>query len=202
MVRRTRARSLATTLLLAFLAACGAPDNTPDASAGAAGGTAAPSAAPAAQPPLAAARALGVLNAREPLPGLVTAGQPDPEQLAALQEAGFATAVSLRPSGEEGAGWEEAFASGRELAFHRIPVAGPADLSRKNVEELDRILAEAGNGPVVLYCASSNRVGALLALRAHWLQGMAPEEALQLGREAGMTRLEPAVADLLGLQGS
>lgn len=200
MAQRTTT-ALATTLLLAFLAACGQPDAGADR--GADPGEATPNtSATTAQTPLAEARAVGVLNAREPLPGLVTAGQPDQEQLRALQEAGFGTAVSLRPAGESGAGWEEAFASGRDLDFHRIAVAGPSDLSRENVEELDRILAGAGDGPVVLYCASSNRVGALLALRAHWLQGMEPEEALQLGREAGLTRLEPAVADLLGLEGS
>ncbi len=37
-----------------------------------------------------------------------------------------------------------------------------------------------------------------MALRAHWLEGASAEEALELGRAAGMTRLEPAVREMLG----
>ena len=143
------------------------------------------------------AAALGVTNAREPLPGLVTGGQPTPEQLDALARAGYARFVSLRPAGERGAGWEEEHVAGRDLAFERIPVAGAGDLTREAVMALDRLIDEAGGEPTVVYCASSNRVGALLALRAHWLEGASPEEALELGRAAGLAGLEGAVAALM-----
>ena len=138
-------------------------------------------------------------NAGEPLPGLLPAAQPDPEQLDALAEAGYTTAISLRPPSEDGAGWEEGSQVTAELDFHRLPVEAPGGLDREAVEELDRLLAEARGEPTVLYCGSSNRVGALLALRAHWLQGMDAEEALDLGRRAGLEKLEPAVAEIMGL---
>jgi len=51
----------------------------------------------------------------------------------------------------------------------------------------------------MLYCASSNRVGAMLALKAHWVDGESPEEALELGLAAGLTSLERSVRDLLDL---
>lgn len=147
-------------------------------------------------PTLADAVALGVPNAREPVHGLVTAGQPTPDQLDGLAAAGYTRFISLRPATESGAGWEEARA-GADWAFTRIPVSGAADLTRANVEALDRILDEANGSPTVLYCGSGNRVGALLALRAYWLDGASPTDALELGRAAGLTRLEPAVVALL-----
>lgn len=196
MMPSSRLRRLATLLVVLGFAACGGSEPAPATDAG---GDAAR--ATTAAPDAEYARSLGVPNASEPIPGLITAGQPDQAQLQALAEAGVGTAISLRPAGETGAGWEEAFAGGGSLDFHRVPVAGAPDLSRETVEELDRLLAQAGDGPTVLYCASSNRVGALLALRAHWLQGVPADEALALGREAGLTRLEPAVAELLGTDG-
>jgi len=147
-------------------------------------------------PTLADAVALGIPNAHEPLQGLVTAGQPTSDQLDGLVAAGYTRFISLRPATENGAGWEEERA-GAEWAFTRIPVSGAADLTRANVEALDRILEEANGAPTVLYCGSGNRVGALLALRAYWLDGASPAEALELGRAAGLTRLEPAVVALL-----
>jgi protein tyrosine phosphatase (PTP) superfamily phosphohydrolase (DUF442 family) len=143
---------------------------------------------------------LGVTNAREPIPGLITAGQPTEDQMRALAAAGYENFVSLRLPGENGAGWEEAFAGRQDLTFTRLPISGAEDLTLENVEELDRILDAAGDTPTVLYCGSSNRVGAMLALRAHWLDGMDPGQALDLGRAAGMTRLEPVVTQALGEQ--
>ena len=132
------------------------------------------------------------------MPGLLTAGQISQAQLDALAQRGYTTFVSLRLPDEDGAGWEEAYAAQRGVSFERIPVAHAEGLTRENVEALDRALKAVGEGKTVLYCGSANRVGALLALRASWLEGATPEEAMALGRAAGMTRLEPDVARLLG----
>lgn len=150
-----------------------------------------------AEATLETATALGVMNAREPIPGLITAGQLTEDQMQALAAAGYENFVSLRLPGENGAGWEEAFADRQGLTFTRLPISGADDLTRENVEEMDRILDAAGGKPTVLYCGSSNRVGAMLALRAHWLDGADAGEALALGRAAGMTRLEPTVTQVL-----
>lgn len=190
-----RLGTLASLLALSTALAC-APGESPEA-----GGAPAEAAATAPAPTLSTATALGVANAREPIPGVIAAGQPTEEQFQALAEAGYVHFVSLRPATERGAGWEEAYAAEHGVDFTRLPIAGAPDLTRDNVETLDRILAATGGEPTVLYCGSSNRVGALLALRAQWLGGVPPQEALELGREAGMTRLEPAVAQLLGLTG-
>mgnify|MGYP000097199112 FL=1 len=140
---------------------------------------------------------LGVRNARMPIEGLLTSGQVTEEQFDALVEGGYRHFISLRPESEDGAGWEEAYA--QPGTFTRLPIAGAGDLTRENVEALDQLLDEVGDDPAVLYCGSSNRVGALLALRAYWMDGVPAEEAAELGRAAGMTRLEAPVLELLGL---
>jgi protein tyrosine phosphatase (PTP) superfamily phosphohydrolase (DUF442 family) len=150
-----------------------------------------------ATPSIEAARSLGVVNARMPIASLLTAGQLTQEQFDGLAASGFKNFISLRLPEEAGAGWEEDHAPTVSATFTRVPVAGGAGLNRENVEELARLLEAAGAEGTVLYCASSNRVGALLALKAAWIDGVAPEEALQLGRAAGMTRLESNVPELL-----
>ncbi len=85
------------------------------------------------------------------------------------------------------------------LVYERIPVRGDADLNLGSARELEALLDERTRYPVAIVCASGNRVGALLAVRAYWLQGSTAESALALGRAAGLTRLEPSVRRLLGL---
>lgn len=160
---------------------------------GAQGGTASPSEM------LATATALDVRNARMPIPGVITAGQPTTNQLETLVGNGVRHAISLRPVGEDGAGWEEAHSEDGDYRFDRLPISGAESLTRENVETFARLLEESGDEPTLLYCASSNRVGALLALKAAWIDGVAAQEALDLGLAAGMTRLEGPVRELLGL---
>lgn len=148
-------------------------------------------------PSLAVATDLGVRNARMPLEGVVTAGQPTEDQLEALREAGFENFISLRPTAEDGAGWEEAHAADGSYSFQRLPISGGDDLTRANVETFAAALDARGGEPTVLYCASSNRVGAMLALKAFWLDGATAEEALALGQAAGLTRLEGRVVELM-----
>ncbi len=61
--------------------------------------------------------------------------------------------------------------------------------------EVDKILS-GFNGPVLVHCASGNRVGALFALREK-ANGATNEQAIAAGKTAGMTRLEPEVLKVL-----
>ena len=139
------------------------------------------------------------LSARSVVASTLLGCHPPELPTAALVEMGYTSFVSLRDPSERGAGWEEErLGAIEDVSFARIPVTGAEGLTRENVEALDRILDEAAAENTVLYCGSSNRVGGLLALRAAWLDGASPEEALELGRAAGLRSLEPAVAELLG----
>ena len=168
----------------------GCSSGNPEADAGA-------SESPA--PSLEMASALGVRTARMPVEGMLTAGQPTEEQLEGLLDAGFAHVISLRPESEDGAGWEETHASAAGYDFDRLPIVGAESLTRENVEAFAALLEETEGEPTVVYCASGNRVGAMLALKAFWLDGVEPEEALEIGLAGGMTRLTEPVAEILGV---
>lgn len=143
---------------------------------------------------------LGVLNARMPIPNLVTAGQLTEEQFDGMIDAGYTNFISLRVSSENGAGWEEGHATDGHFDFDRLPISGADALTRENVEALAALLESSEGEPTVLYCGSSNRVGALLALKAFWVDGAEPEAAFELGQQAGMTGLTESVRELLGME--
>ena len=189
-------RHLALAATVVTLSAC-ATEEPPSADTG-------PEAAVSSVPDAALAIAIdrGVRNARMPVEGLITAGQPSQEQFAALRSAGVAHFVSLRPTTEDGAGWEEGLASSEGFDFNRLPISGAGSLTRENVEAFAAIMDDVGDEPAVIYCASSNRVGAMLALKAHWIDGESPEAALELGRSSGLSSLEDPVLELLGLEPS
>jgi uncharacterized protein (TIGR01244 family) len=137
--------------------------------------------------------ALEIENARQLSPELLTGGQLSGEQMAQLQQLGYRSFINLRPADEHGTGWEEEYAKAAGIAFHRLPVAGVEGITRRNAERLAHLLEQSGDQPVMVYCASGNRVGGLLALKAHYLDGLNVEEAMAYGVKAGMTRLEPIV---------
>ncbi len=178
-------------LLVSALAALAAP---PARAAGASPAQTAP--VPAAGP---SAEEL-LPNARQPLPHLLTGGQPSAAQLEAIAAAGYRTVVDLRPEGEKGAPPDEPErVAALGMRYVRIPVAGAGGVTEDAARALDELLDQEAAHPVVVHCGSGNRVGALLAVRAARLEGAAPEAALALGLDAGLTGLEPAVRALLGL---
>jgi uncharacterized protein (TIGR01244 family) len=132
---------------------------------------------------------------RNPAEDLYTGGQPTAEQLQQAATAGITTVIDLRQPTEDRGFDETATAASLGLHYVRIPVGGAAGLTPAKVQALQAALAQA-NGPVLLHCASGNRVGALLALMKAQ-QGASTEQALQFGREAGMTSLEAQTRTLL-----
>lgn len=143
---------------------------------------------------------LNIKNVRLLSSNLLTGGQLSEEQMAQLQQLGYRTFINLRAADERGTGWEEEYATGAGITFHRLPVPGARGVTRSNAEQLARLLEQAGDQPIALYCANGNRVGGLLALKAHYLDGLNVEEAVAYGTKAGMTRLEPVVRGRLSIE--
>ncbi|MEM7481694.1 MAG: sulfur transferase domain-containing protein [Acidobacteriota bacterium] len=139
-----------------------------------------------------------VPNARRPAPQVVSGGQPSAEQLKSAREAGFRTVINLRGEGEPGAKGQEIEALGME--YRAFPIASAEDLNEENARAFSALLADA-DGPVLLHCGSGNRVGALFALSAFYVDGATPEEALEKGLASGLTGLEPVVRQRLGVPG-
>ncbi len=142
----------------------------------------------------------GVLvNERHPLPGVRTGGMPaGAPKFQGLAGAGVRTVIDLRSDPEVRPETRSA-AEAAGIAYERVPVGGDADLNLASARALDSLLDDRSRYPVAIVCASGNRVGALLAVRAFWLDGSMAESALALGRASGLTRLEPSVRLLLGL---
>lgn len=147
--------------------------------------------------PAGAPEQLGMRNYAAPLPDIHTSGQPTPEQFALLSKAGIRRVIQLRPATEQGTGWEEAAAQPAGVTFVRLPIDGKDGLTRANVERFAAELAAGGGAPTLVCCGSSNRVGGLFALKAGWLDGKSADEALTIGRSAGLKALEDTVKQLL-----
>jgi len=141
---------------------------------------------------------LGLTNGVLVEPSLVSSGQPSEAQLAKLSEVGYRTVILLRSTTEKGSGWEEAKAKELGVNLVRIPVPAATGLTEENARKLDEALKQRDGGAVVA-CSNGNRVGGLLALRAHYCQGLPPEQALELGKKAGMKKSEAEVRKALGV---
>ncbi|MFN8825178.1 MAG: hypothetical protein ACK501_09435 [Planctomycetota bacterium] len=164
--------------------------NAPSTSSTPATSTAAATTAPSLSAELQATK---VNNLAMPMAGVLTAGQPTEEQLAQLAKLGVTRIVCLRPASEAGTGWEEAKAGALGVQFVRLPIAGADDLTPAAAEKLATELAAANGQTTLVCCGSSNRVGALLAMKAFYVDKQSKEQALTLGKAAGLTKMLPVV---------
>ena len=128
----------------------------------------------------------------QPRPGLHPGGVPTAEQIERLAARGVATVIDLRHPSELRNDHVAEAAAGHGMRYLNLPVAGADGLTRENAERL-RSALDASEGEVLLHCGSGNRVGALLALMAHYEEGLPRRQALELGRQAGLKALEPEV---------
>jgi len=132
----------------------------------------------------------------QPVDGVTAAGQPDVAALQVFADSGYVAIVDMRgPEEDRGMDDEKGVVEGLGLEYVAFPIAGKDEISFDKARELDELI-QTYDGPVLLHCASSNRVGAMLALR-HSLNGASDEEALEHGRNGGMTRLESVVVERL-----
>lgn len=131
-------------------------------------------------------------------PDLATGGQPAPETLGRLAEMGFRTVINLRTE-KEGAVEERAPVEAQGLRYVWVPFTADS-FSPQDVAAVEQVLDDPAVGPVLLHCASSNRVGGVwAAIQAR--RGKSLEEALAAGREAGLHTpgMEAAVRRVLGV---
>ena len=126
---------------------------------------------------------LDAANYKRLSPGLAVSGKPSNEALASLKTAGFRTVVDLRQPAEGVASAKEAVEA-QGLAFVSVPVS-PDTFSLDDVLKVEAVLKDQGAAPVLLYCSSSNRVGAALAV-VEYRRGRSMDDALAEGRKAGL----------------
>jgi protein tyrosine phosphatase (PTP) superfamily phosphohydrolase (DUF442 family) len=162
--------------------------------------TEAPAAAVSAAEEMPSLPSIDIPNAGMPSAGVLTGGQPSEEALAQAAAAGYKTIINLRATGESIPFDERATVERLGMEYISLPIAGIPDLTAEKAKELVEILAKPGTQPSMVHCASGNRVGALFALGAFFLDGKKAEGALEFGRQAGLTRLEPVVRKLLAAE--
>ncbi len=134
------------------------------------------------------------VGAVQPVNGITSAGQPDQAAFKVFADSGYAAVIDLRTDGEDRGFDEQAVVKGLGMDYLSMPI-GSDGISFENARALDKLLS-GYDQPVLVHCASGNRVGALLALRAS-LNGADDASAMELGKQGGLTRLEPKVREAL-----
>ena len=127
----------------------------------------------------------------EPADGITAAGQPNEAEFKELADDGYAAVIDLRTAGEDRGLDEETTVEELGMDYVELPIAGRDDINFENAKKLHQILSNYDE-PVLVHCGSSNRVGALFALRAK-MNGANDEDALAFGKSAGMSSLESTV---------
>lgn len=130
----------------------------------------------------------------EPVDGVTTAGQPDAAALKVFADNGYVAVIDLRTEGEDRGLDEPAVVTDLGMEYVSLPI-DRGDITIEKARELDALL-DAYDEPVLLHCASSNRVGALIALNFFDETGDV-ELAMEMGRAAGMKSLESTVEKVI-----
>jgi uncharacterized protein (TIGR01244 family) len=117
--------------------------------------------------------------------GVFLASQPAPEDFAQAKAGGVRTVINLRRDDEQPGFDERAHVEGLGLAYAQVPFNSEAELTDA-VFDRGRELLESAERPILLHCASANRVGAL------WLPwrvldgGLSVEAALAEAKTVGL----------------
>jgi uncharacterized protein (TIGR01244 family) len=126
----------------------------------------------------------GIPNATLPEPGVMAAGQPTGEQIQILAEEGYKTVINLRPPAEPHGVNEPAAARQNGMAYVNVPVTLET-LDQATVDKFLETMKKAER-PVLVHCASSNRVGALYYAWLVLEKGMPAQEAMAKAQAAGL----------------
>ena len=126
-----------------------------------------------------------------PLEDLGTAGQPSAVQLAEVARAGVRTVVDLRAP-HEPRGFDEASAvKAAGMEYVLLPVT-PATLDDATFTAFLQVVRDPAKRPLLVHCATANRVGGLLLPYFLIDERMPQAAALQLAQEVGLRSAEYA----------
>lgn len=128
----------------------------------------------------------------EPAKGVFTSGRLTEADVASIQRSGIREVIDLTLDSETPDFDEAAVARSQGLVYRNLPIKGADSLSMENVLAFDAMLRSAKR-PVLVHCASSNRVGAMAALKAAWVDGATTEDAIAIGKSWGLKGLEAEV---------
>lgn len=126
-----------------------------------------------------------------PTAGVITAGQPSPAQLEALGAARCVTVVDLRAASEPRGFDERAAVAAAGMEYFPIPLTAET-VSDVEFDRVRDVLSDRAERPVLVHCASANRVGALLIPFFVLDEGLPESEALAAAKRVGLRSPELA----------
>jgi uncharacterized protein (TIGR01244 family) len=140
---------------------------------------------PAAQAPAATSQATqkselpGVRNFTRVDATIACGGQPSPDAMTSIKEAGFKSIVNLRAATEDGANVQAETQAAEEagLKYFWLPfVTASPDASK--VDEFLKAVADPANQPMLIHCASGGRASMFWAIKRVMLDGWPVEKAM------------------------
>jgi protein tyrosine phosphatase (PTP) superfamily phosphohydrolase (DUF442 family) len=114
-----------------------------------------------------------------------TGGQPSEQAFAKVAASGFHSVLILRAAGEGiDLTKERALVEKAGLRYFNIPVVSTAPRAEQ-ADEFIKLVKEKSNHPMLINCASANRVGAFMMIyrvvEQGWSEDKALDEALKIG---------------------
>jgi uncharacterized protein (TIGR01244 family) len=116
-----------------------------------------------------------------------TSGQPKEGAFAKLSANGFRSVLNLRTDAE-GADLkrEQELVEKSAMKYFHVPVVGSAP-KVESVEAFIKIVKDQANHPMLIHCASANRVGAFWMIYRVVEQGWTSDKALEEAAQIGLT---------------
>lgn len=131
---------------------------------------------------------ISMRNAAQPFEHIITGGQPSLEDLKLLKAQGVTNIINLRGKGESVNFNESVEAKKMGFNYVSLEIANASDVSIDNAKKLAQLLKKT-QGTTLVHCASSNRVGALFAIKAVVVDGKSHDQAIIEGLSAGLKSL-------------
>lgn len=110
------------------------------------------------------------------------------EQIYAVAAQGIQAVISLLLSTESKVD-EATLVPAAGMVFIHVPIANASELSSANVQRVADALQKAEGKNALIHCASGNRVGAVMALKSAWIDGLSPTASVALGQSYGLSSL-------------
>lgn len=127
----------------------------------------------------------GVANANQALPHVLTAGQPTPDHFRALRDAGVKVVLDIRDPMEP-RGFDEPALLG-ELGLEYINIiVSDGNLNEGTAGRILKAMRENGDDPILVHCASGNRVGGALIPYLMIDHGFNEDEATMAAMRMGL----------------
>ena len=131
---------------------------------------------------------------------MMTAGAPNPNEWKQLHQHGVRAVIDLRAASEIKNYDEREDVTANGMRYHSLPTDAATDITRVQAGKLMALVAQEKQQlkpgeKILVHCASGNRVGALIALGLMQQDGVSEEQAIAVGRSAGLKSLEQKVRD-------